>query len=243
MSDMEIEKEIQAKGLTAPRLTLEKIKAKIKLVGFIRVPNTTMTICTLLLQNGTVVTGESAAASPENFDEEIVQKIAYEKAVSKIWELEGYLLRERLANGDKAEFSEPTILPDGSAFPLPKDHWIYQTDSNGFCLPPPMPLRMPLGAKRYEIAEMIREATKYAVRASTRSGRDMDFDPDAMCRNMIVGLIGYYTSDGLDPEGDNPKLVPKAWSGPGEPFEKLDDDGQTEVRMTGPNHDDPLPFE
>ena len=60
-------------------------------------PGTTMTVCALTLRNGYIVIGESAAASPENFDEAIGRKIARENARNKIWALEGYLLREKLA--------------------------------------------------------------------------------------------------------------------------------------------------
>lgn len=42
------------------------------------------------------MTGESACASPENFDPEIGRKIAYDNAFNKIWLLEGYLLKEKL---------------------------------------------------------------------------------------------------------------------------------------------------
>ena len=62
-------------------------------------PGTTMTVCALKLRNGFIVLGESAAASPENFDKEIGRKIARENARNKIWALEGYLLRDKLANG------------------------------------------------------------------------------------------------------------------------------------------------
>lgn len=55
-----------------------------------------LTICILVLKNGFTVTGESACASPENFNEEIGRKIAYENAVEKIWLLEGYLLKQNL---------------------------------------------------------------------------------------------------------------------------------------------------
>ncbi len=58
---------------------------------------TTMTVCALTLRNGYIVTGESAAASPENFDQAIGRKIARDNARNKIWALEGYLLREKLA--------------------------------------------------------------------------------------------------------------------------------------------------
>lgn len=56
-----------------------------------------MTICALTLRNGFVVIGESAAASPENFDQAIGQRISRENARNRIWALEGYLLREHLA--------------------------------------------------------------------------------------------------------------------------------------------------
>ncbi len=50
----------------------------------------------MTLENGFTVTGESACASPENFDAEIGKKIAYDNAREKIWLLEGYLLKENL---------------------------------------------------------------------------------------------------------------------------------------------------
>lgn len=92
----EIEKEIIAKGLTHPRVTLDLIKSKVVAETYYRHPGSTLTICILTLQNGFVVTGESAAASPENFDETIGRKIAHGNALQKIWGLEGYLLCERL---------------------------------------------------------------------------------------------------------------------------------------------------
>ena len=51
----------------------------------------------LVLRNGFTVTGESACASPENFDAEIGRKIARQNAVQKIWPLLGYELRNHLA--------------------------------------------------------------------------------------------------------------------------------------------------
>jgi hypothetical protein len=91
-----IEMELQAKGLNAPRLTPEKIDAVIVSETYHVFPNTTLTVCALTLKNGFIVTGESAAASAGNFDQEIGQKIARENARAKIWQLEGYLLRDRI---------------------------------------------------------------------------------------------------------------------------------------------------
>lgn len=47
-------------------------------------------------KKGFTVTGESACASPENFDPKIGREIAYKNAREKIWKLEGYLLKEKL---------------------------------------------------------------------------------------------------------------------------------------------------
>ena len=129
MNDIQIETEIQAKGLTAPRITPEDIEANIaechyftawqgaKLAYWsetpidcnvekyaIGEPNRNgplglLTFCVLVLRNGFTVTGESACASPENFDAEIGRKIARENAVNKIWPLMGYELKCRLAKG------------------------------------------------------------------------------------------------------------------------------------------------
>ena len=112
-TEQQIEQEIQEKGLNAPRLTPEIIDSKIVGVEYILTrdvckrdngveifdapePLQTLTFCILTLENGFTVTGESACASPENFDAEIGKKIAYQNAREKIWLLEGYLLKQRL---------------------------------------------------------------------------------------------------------------------------------------------------
>lgn len=97
MNEKDVETAIAAKGKTAPRLTPEAIDATIVGEAYHTFPGTTLTVCALTLRNGFTVTGESATASPENFDEEIGRGIARTNARSKIWALEGYLLRERLA--------------------------------------------------------------------------------------------------------------------------------------------------
>lgn len=98
-SERAIEAELKTKGLNAPRLTPALIDATIKAEYYHVIQGTTLTICVLTLRNGYLVTGESAAASPENFDAAIGRRIARENARNKIWALEGYLLRERLHLG------------------------------------------------------------------------------------------------------------------------------------------------
>lgn len=114
-SDSAIEQEIKAKGLTAPRITPADIEANIAsehyctagdkldlgIVAGYKYPGPLdlLTFCTLVLRNGFTVTGESACASPENFDAEVGRKIARANAVQKIWPLMGYELKSKLAFG------------------------------------------------------------------------------------------------------------------------------------------------
>lgn len=102
MNDAELENEIIRKNLNAPRVTPEIINDTIVGEGYHVFDGTTVTICLLTLRNGFSVTGESACASIENFDEELGQKIARDNAVEKIWALEGYLLKQSLMEGDIA---------------------------------------------------------------------------------------------------------------------------------------------
>jgi Phage protein (N4 Gp49/phage Sf6 gene 66) family len=122
MTDQDIEAEIQAKGLTAARVTPAGVEANIGSEWYFTaaegaiahynldqihknpevIPVGTLgvlTFCVLVLRNGFIVTGESACASPENFDAEIGRKIAHQNAVQKMWPLMGYELRSRLSQG------------------------------------------------------------------------------------------------------------------------------------------------
>lgn len=99
-NEAEIEQMITDAGKTAPRLTPADIDACIVHVAYHRFPGTTVTVCCLTLRNGFNVIGESAAASPSNFDDAIGKKIAHDNARNKIWALEGYLLKQRLSESD-----------------------------------------------------------------------------------------------------------------------------------------------
>lgn len=93
MDEQALEAEIRAAGKTAPRVLPEHLDAQIVGEAYHVFPGTTLTVCALTLRNGFQVTGESACASPENFDEEIGRKLARAAARNKIWALEGYQLR------------------------------------------------------------------------------------------------------------------------------------------------------
>lgn len=113
MNDQQIENEIQAKGLTASRITLADIEANIASEHYFTAAQgvygagtstnlnpeslSLLTFCVLVLRNGFTVTGESACASPENFDRAIGRKIARENAINKVWPLMGYELKSKLS--------------------------------------------------------------------------------------------------------------------------------------------------
>lgn len=118
MSNQEIEQELQERGLTAPRITPADLKANIVGEYFFTAADgvqaafhsqdeltrltgahgelALLTFCVLVLRNGFTVTGESACASPENFDAEIGRKIARQNAEQKTWPLMGYALKQTL---------------------------------------------------------------------------------------------------------------------------------------------------
>lgn len=106
MTDHTTEQEITAKGLTAPRVTPERIAGLVSSLTYetARVPNTTSTIATARLPNGFVVAiGHSACVSPANFDAAMGKRLAIGDASTKaseaLWQFEGYLLAHELAKG------------------------------------------------------------------------------------------------------------------------------------------------
>lgn len=80
----------------AVRVTKDHIAGLITTQQYLQPEGTLLTMCVLTLANGFTVTGESACAAPENFNEDLGKKIAYENAFNKIWQLEGYLLKQAL---------------------------------------------------------------------------------------------------------------------------------------------------
>lgn len=106
--------ELGARGATHPRVSVDDIKSRIaaeyyftagQALGNVPLPPNAnlniLTICLLVVDNGFVVLGKSAPASPENFDAEKGCLFAYEDAFRQLWPLEGYALRDRLAAANK----------------------------------------------------------------------------------------------------------------------------------------------
>lgn len=83
----------------APRLNPAKIEATIKSEQYHVFAGTTVTVCMLKLTNGAKVIGHNYGSIDPNQQDWLIGKIeARNMAVEKVWELEGYLLRERLTN-------------------------------------------------------------------------------------------------------------------------------------------------
>lgn len=93
MNDAQLEQAIADRP--HEKVTKAGIEARITKVDYMVLPNSTVTICNIVLENGYSVRGESACVDPRNFDMEIGRNLAHRDAFGKLWALEGYLLAER----------------------------------------------------------------------------------------------------------------------------------------------------
>lgn len=79
------------------KITERHVKDTVQQVDWLKpLGNPKMTICVMTLRNGNSVVGISACVDPANYDENIGRQIASKKALDKIYELEGYLLAQRM---------------------------------------------------------------------------------------------------------------------------------------------------
>ena len=109
---------IEQRASAAPRVTPADLEAAISSEWYINAadgvpedefhppvpsnhPLRLLTFCVLVLKNGFTVTGESACVSPENFDAEIGRRVARENAISKVWPLLGFSLKQKLHEAAK----------------------------------------------------------------------------------------------------------------------------------------------
>ena len=113
---------------------------------------------------------------------------------------------EQLAIDCGGTLSGVMMRHDGSgcatmSMPLPADHWLTAPGYDE----PPMGFRKGTDdPDRQAWAEKIRAAARYAMRGATICGTEDDIDPDALVQNMIVGMLGYHTTDGLSHWNDTP---------------------------------------
>ncbi len=100
MSEKELEKEIQAKGLTAPRITpadLDANIADVEIVKHVTKAGKVLRWAVLTTRNGFAVAGKpSASVSVENDNAEIGEKVAIANSRDELWPLMGYELQSKL---------------------------------------------------------------------------------------------------------------------------------------------------
>lgn len=129
MNDQQIEQEILSKNLTAPRITPADLEATIAYEAYftaehgiegaiarlqlhqrtptpasehLSCPLSHVTICLLVLRNGTKVVGvNTGPVSPGNFDADLARKLARSNATDQIWPMLGYELRTKLSSENK----------------------------------------------------------------------------------------------------------------------------------------------
>jgi Phage protein (N4 Gp49/phage Sf6 gene 66) family len=92
MEPAELEAAIAAKP--GPKVTTQAMSARIADIVYINLR--TVTVCSITLDNGFSVRGESACVDPANYDKQIGEALAYTNAYGKLWPLFGFLLAEIL---------------------------------------------------------------------------------------------------------------------------------------------------
>ncbi len=79
------------------KVTVERISNKIAKIDYMVIPDSTVTICSILMKNGYKVIGKSACVDPEEFEAQLGKSLAFDDAYDQLWALEGYLLAEELS--------------------------------------------------------------------------------------------------------------------------------------------------
>jgi hypothetical protein len=103
-SEAAIEREIRAKGLTAPRLAPADLDTNIVHTEFVKHVSLTGQVlrwAVLTTRNGFAVVGKpSVAVSPANDNAEIGEKVAVDNSRAELWPLMGYALKQALWEKD-----------------------------------------------------------------------------------------------------------------------------------------------
>jgi Phage protein (N4 Gp49/phage Sf6 gene 66) family len=99
----------------ARRISLEDVNKSIVSEHYLNpVELHPLTICVLKLENGFMVTGHSAPAILDNYDETVGRRLARDKAVAQIWMLLGYELKERMFRD--REMLKASLVPAKEGF-------------------------------------------------------------------------------------------------------------------------------
>lgn len=123
-ADYQLEKQIQAKGLTAARVLPADVEAAIMYEAYFTpgdaivrnsrdnefyLHHKQVTICFMILQNGHRIIGvNTGPVSMENFDADLARELARKNATDQIWPLLGYELRTKLAGAGLRTVLTPT---------------------------------------------------------------------------------------------------------------------------------------
>lgn len=92
----------------------------------------TGTLCVITVTNGFTFTGQSACVDPNEFDEEIGKQMAYNDAVSKMWEPYGFLLKQRRHEASLKQMPDDGAVDFGTAVTLLKEgHLVAREGWNG----------------------------------------------------------------------------------------------------------------
>ncbi len=121
-------------------------------------------------------------------------------------------LISKLADSLEGTLHEVGTLPDGSgfatmSFALREDHWLYETTPEGYTPNPSYPLLAGKDSKARDfLTRLVEQGARYGVKAATMNGREDDFDPDALVRNVQNGLFGLHTDTGLSRTPEDARL-------------------------------------
>lgn len=103
------------------KITKEFLESEIISVEYNRLQGT-LTHCTITVKSGFVFTGESACVDPNNFDQELGEKFAYEQALDQMWMPYGFWLHQKMYDeaNYQSKLDEAQELIDSYSNVLPK---------------------------------------------------------------------------------------------------------------------------
>lgn len=83
------------------KLTIDDLLKKVVKTEYTTLNDGRTTICQITLQNGYTLIGTSACISVETYNQALGEKYAFDHAIEKLWELEGYLRKEDISRKEE----------------------------------------------------------------------------------------------------------------------------------------------